>query len=444
MESKRDSQTLTLIGLRISVKLCGKFMAKLKPSGYLLNIKRVKPIVDDPKGAVTDEEKDIKASHRSKRANAKTKLVLLAPKVSSEDLQELPADLRKFCLSDSLEIVKYKLVLDPFKHKSLIEILRDVLPKDVPASSSFETIGHVVHINLLDSQQPYRKKIGEIVLKKLKANHIRSVVVKTDKITDKFRVFPMEVVAGDKNLVTEVKEHGCTFKLDYGKVYWNSRLQTEHWRIVKTLQKEDIICDMFCGIGPFAVPAGKRGCKVYANDLNPESYRWLEENVQLNKVDKQVSCFNLDAREFVRNLTKDLIDSKKQLFTVVTMNLPATAIEFLDVFRDLYPPNTSEASMPVIHCYCFSKGESFDEMSRKAMNRIEKVLDFKISNPSIHNVRNVSPKKDMLCISFKLPYRLAVQTSNDVSVPVGSKRPLESLNDSSTQNSEAKRHKSED
>jgi tRNA (guanine37-N1)-methyltransferase len=38
------------------------------------------------------------------------------------------------------------------------------------------------------------------------------------------------------------------------------------------------------GVGPFSIPAAKKGAFVYANDLNPESYRWLCENKKLNKV----------------------------------------------------------------------------------------------------------------------------------------------------------------
>ena len=37
---------------------------------------------------------------------------------------------------------------------------------------------------------------------------------------------------------------------------------------------------MMAGIGPFAVPAAARGCRVYANDLNPHSAKWLQTNVQ--------------------------------------------------------------------------------------------------------------------------------------------------------------------
>lgn len=42
---------------------------------------------------------------------------------------------------------------------------------------------------------------------------------------------------------------------------------------------------MFAGVGPFSIPAAKNiGCAVYANDLNPQSYYYLKQNVILNKV----------------------------------------------------------------------------------------------------------------------------------------------------------------
>ena len=44
--------------------------------------------------------------------------------------------------------------------------------------------------------------------------------------------------------------------------------------------------DVFAGVGPFALPSAKKGSIVYANDLNPSSYEWLNENVKLNKVKK--------------------------------------------------------------------------------------------------------------------------------------------------------------
>ena len=79
-------------------------------------------------------------------------------------------------------------------------------------------------------------------------------------------------------------ESNCTFNFDFSLVYWNSRLQGEHNRLVESFREEDVVVDAFAGVGPFAVPAGKKGCGVLASDLNPASASALEANVKKNKV----------------------------------------------------------------------------------------------------------------------------------------------------------------
>ena len=82
----------------------------------------------------------------------------------------------------------------------------------------------------------------------------------------------------------EVVEGGCLFKFDFSKVYWNSRLETEHKRLVDIFQPGEVVCDLMAGIGPFALPAGKKGVFVFANDLNPECYAYMKKGITQNKV----------------------------------------------------------------------------------------------------------------------------------------------------------------
>lgn len=67
-------------------------------------------------------------------------------------------------------------------------------------------------------------------------------------------------------------------------MYWNSRLQNEHRRLVDLFAPEDVIADVFAGVGPFAIPAAVKGCAVLANDLNPSSAEYLAVNVKNNRV----------------------------------------------------------------------------------------------------------------------------------------------------------------
>lgn len=214
-------------------------------------------------------------------------------------------------------------------------------------------------------------------------------------------------------MLATVKEGGCTFEFDFSKVYWNSRLQTEHKRLVDTFSKGDIILDMFAGVGPFAIPAGKKGCFVHANDLNPNSYDALLKNVKLNKVWKQIQAYNMDGREFIKSFVKKLDSSSNvKLFDHVVMNLPASAIEFLDVFKGLFTHNQSLLTqnipiLPMIHCYCFSKAE---DPRQDAQHQAEEVLGVKLGKDcSVYYVRDVAPKKAMMCISFTLPSTVVLQ-----------------------------------
>lgn len=197
--------------------------------------------------------------------------------------------------------------------------------------------------------------------------------------------------------------------MDFAKVYWNPRLSTEHSRIVELLKPGDVLFDVFAGIGPFAIPAAKKKCVVFANDLNPESYKWLLHNCKLNKVDNKIKAFNLDGRDFLlgpvrEELSKALVLEKEAQKPAVhiVMNLPASALEFLDVFRHLLVGEPCGAAvLPTVHCYGFSKHENpAKEIQERAEASLGASLDGRCAT---YLVRNVAPNKEMLCISFQVP-----------------------------------------
>lgn len=59
-----------------------------------------------------------------------------------------------------------------------------------------------------------------------------------------------------------VAAQACMKVVGVQQVYWNSRLETEHKRLVDSFRPGEVVLDVMAGIGPFAIPAAQRGCTV--------------------------------------------------------------------------------------------------------------------------------------------------------------------------------------
>ncbi|KDR19337.1 hypothetical protein L798_06844, partial [Zootermopsis nevadensis] len=315
--------------------------------------------------------------------------------------------LQNFNISkDSLSFGKLDLTYDNW---GADELLKAILPEDKDSLTSYSVIGHIIHVNLRDHLLDYKQVIGQILLDKIKG--ARTVVNKTDIIDNMYRNFRMEILCGEDSMLTEVRENHCTYKFDFSSVYWNPRLCTEHERIVKKVKQGDILYDVFAGVGPFAIPAAKKKCIVYANDLNPESYKWLKHNVKLNKVDKLFQTFNKDGEAFIKEdvrsdmlqrwQNKDFANSTMH----ITMNLPAMAATFLKVFIGLFTPEELDAvevkTFPVVYLYCFAKGDNPVAIAKEMVEE-NLGLELKEDLIEVFHVRNVAMKKEMMRVTFLL------------------------------------------
>uniref|UniRef100_A0A8C6ZJ19 tRNA (guanine(37)-N1)-methyltransferase n=1 Tax=Nothoprocta perdicaria TaxID=30464 RepID=A0A8C6ZJ19_NOTPE len=384
LDREAFKRTIVVPVLKVQKEIIGSLLKPLKHT--LLQRPGLKRVIEDP-----DDEN--------------SRLVMLDPhKIPEFSLggseQEV---LKQFNIPPVVSKYDLELTYESFK---LEEILRAVLPEGQEVTSGFSRVGHIAHLNLRDHQLPYRYLIGQVIIDKNPG--VTSVVNKTSIIDSTYRNFEMEVLAGESNLVTKVKENNTTYELDFSKVYWNPRLSTEHGRIVELLKPGDVLFDVFAGVGPFAIPAAKKKCRVFANDLNPESYTWLLHNCKLNKVGDKIKAFNMDGRDFLlgpvrEELSKGLLlqtEEQKPSFHIV-MNLPALALEFLAAFRHLLAGAARGAALPTVHCYAFSK---HPEPALDVWQRAEASLGASLrACCSVHAVRNVAPNKEMMCLSFQLP-----------------------------------------
>lgn len=63
------------------------------------------------------------------------------------------------------------------------------------------------------------------------------------------------------------------------QVYWNSRLEKEHERLVQGFKFTDTIVDVMAGIGPFALPAALKGCTVSTTESVVSNRQVLKHHV---------------------------------------------------------------------------------------------------------------------------------------------------------------------
>lgn len=140
------------------------------------------------------------------------------------------------------------------------------------------------------------KKIGDILVldnnydgndfEELSQRHNVKTIMKIDHIQGTKREPVYKILYGDET-VTINKENGCLFKLDLSKVMWSKGNNNERLRIAKLVGDGETVIDMFAGIGYFSIPIGihANAKEVIAIEINPNSYHFLCENIELNKLD---------------------------------------------------------------------------------------------------------------------------------------------------------------
>lgn len=205
------------------------------------------------------------------------------------------------------------------------------------------------------------------------------------------------------------------------------------------------------GVGPFVVPAAKRGCFVFANDLNPESTAWMDVNRKKNHISADtLRISTLDGKAFIqgvvgavrrqpfqpielnakgepmtkterdrahserikrqaqnagrssppqRQATPRLLRPSSPYIKHFIMNLPATAVTFLGAFRGSYAgldaDERARVEMPTVHCHYFDKSPGVaegmtDEKSERALREVRRPRAGPRPRPS------VSPSLDPL------------------------------------------------
>ncbi|MFX1238772.1 MAG: class I SAM-dependent methyltransferase family protein, partial [Promethearchaeota archaeon] len=136
--------------------------------------------------------------------------------------------------------------------------------------------------------------------------YIKSIYLNLGRITGKLRQpEKIEFLVGIDDPIVIHKEHDVMYKFDITKIMFSKGNLRERRFLSSLVKPGEVVVDMFAGIGYFSLPIGKHSDvrKIYSIELNPLSYRFLEENVRLNHLEPLIEPIQGNCKEEVEKLS---------------------------------------------------------------------------------------------------------------------------------------------
>lgn len=176
-------------------------------------------------------------------------------------------------------------------------MLPPAVVKEIP--SGFHIIGDIAVLSLPSHLNKYRKQVAGAILSR--HHNIHAVVSKNPIPRGEFRVSRMELVAGS-GTTTVCREYGFSYRLDVARTFYSSRLASERRRVWMQVEKDERVLVPFAGVGPYAIPAAKRGARVTAIEKNPDACHFFRENTSRNRVESHILLIEGDLEETIPSL----------------------------------------------------------------------------------------------------------------------------------------------
>ena len=235
------------------------------------------------------------------------------------------------------------------------------------------------------------KPLANAILERIP--YVKSVWAGLPGVAGEYRLRKYVYLAGEPRSETIYREHGCSFKLDITKTYVSPRLNYEHGRIARLVSRGEVITNMFAGVGLFSIIIAKKASpsKVYSIDINPWAYKYMVENIHLNKVSDIVVPLLGDAAKVIEEKLTNTSDR-------VLMPLPELAIKYLK-----YAIMALKKGRGIIHVYLHVDAAKNEDPYEKA----EKIVLDRLNELCIYGrvvfkrkVRMIGPRKYQLVLDI--------------------------------------------
>jgi len=279
----------------------------------------------------------------------------------------------------------------PQNPRTLVDALEGKLPTKRLAllPRAYDLIGDIAVLEIPDEISSYSELIGE-VFHNIHSN-FKTVLAKKGAVSGTTRVREYTLLAGEYRTKTIHTEYGCRLAVDVAKAYFSPRLLEEHNRIAQLVQPGEVVVDMFCGVGPFAIHIAKqKDAKVIAIDINSSAIDLLSESMGLNKLIGTILPVVADAHDYVN--TNELSVDR------VIMNHPSGASDFVGDACSILK------SGGIIHYYDFIGGDTPEDTLKEKVTKLVENEGRKVK--SIELVRRV---RDSAPYEFQMVADVVIQ-----------------------------------
>ena len=300
---------------------------------------------------------------------------------------------------EGFNIVEADLPKAKKKPRSLEDALKDILTEEEISRlvKSFDIIGHIAIIEIPEELREREKEIAQAIMKV--HPNVKTVVAEEGPTSGPYRVQPVRIIAGKKDLLALYKEHGVEMWVEVGSVYFSVRHSFERKRIAEQVKPGEIVAALFAGVGPYPLVIAKKQPKVkkiYAIELNPTAYRLMVKNVERNKFQDKIIPVLGDVRDIVPRMFPKVADR-------VIMPLPKSAEDFLDVAIEALKPEGG-----IIHLYTFGPAEDPFSRPKKRILEVAEENGFNVEFLTERKVADYAPRIWKVVIDAKF-YREPLQ-----------------------------------
>lgn len=194
--------------------------------------------------------------------------------------------------------------------------------ESVGVYNAFDIIGDIAIFKLPNSSMARAEVVAEAIMKRHR--NVKAVFAQTGGVAGDFRLRRLAHIAGENRSVAVHRESGCCFAVDLESCYFSPRLMHERMRIAHMVQPDEVVVNMFAGVGCFSIIIAKhsQAAKVFSIDVNPVAVEFMKENIRRNRVYGKVVPLLGDAKAIIEARLQRCADR-------VLMPLPERAFAYL-------------------------------------------------------------------------------------------------------------------